>query len=197
MDLKTPCVQEVYKDFTPSVNVKNTVEILLGHVPPEDLAGLGEILLTNTAALSRERKRRRRSSRSPISDVLGRYYQAWKGQPARIEIFVDNILKSWPRYGPRLPFVRKFMFYEVLYHEIGHHVQYVSNSQLIEKEDFAERYKKKLSSRFFRQRYLYCRPLRLLGKALYWVCKKTGFVKYVEERTGKKIEKGIKRKGNG
>jgi len=50
MGLKKPLVQEVYKDFTPAVNVKKTVQMLLGYVPPEDLIGIHEIILTNTGA---------------------------------------------------------------------------------------------------------------------------------------------------
>jgi hypothetical protein len=90
----TPLIQEVYKDYTPSVNVKKIVKILLEYVPPEDLAYLQSIVLTNTAALSRERKRQRSSSGASIPLLGGLCTQTWKGQPAYIEIFVDNILNS-------------------------------------------------------------------------------------------------------
>ena len=87
MSQNTPLIQEIYKDYTPPVNVMNTVQILLEYVPSVDLAFSLTIILANTKALSRRRKRQRRPSRAPISQVRGQYHQAWNGQPAEIDIF--------------------------------------------------------------------------------------------------------------
>ena len=133
-------IQEIYKDYTPEVNVRKIIQILLEYVPPEDLGHLQSIVLTNTAVLSRRRKRQRSSSGAPISRVLGRCHQRWKGQPAYIEIFVDNILSEASWYDLRIPMLRNLMFAKVLYHEIGHHVQVISNSKLVKEEAFADKY---------------------------------------------------------
>ncbi|WP_342348468.1 hypothetical protein [uncultured Nitrospira sp.] len=174
-------VQEIYKDYTPEVNVRKIIQILLEYVPPEDLAHLQSIVLTNTAALSRKRKRQRGASGAPISRVLGRCQQRWKGQLANIEIFVDNILSDASWYDLRIPMLRNGMFANVLYHEIGHHVQVISNSQLVKEEAFADKYARRLKKRFVRQRYGHYRPL---WKSFYWFIKKVGLVKFIERRSG-------------
>ena len=180
MSQKRSLVQENYKDYIPQVNVKKTVQILLNYVPPEDLAHLQFIVLTNTAALSRARKRQRRSSGAPLSRVMGRCYQRWKGQPAYIELYVDNILKDVSWYDLRLPMFRNWMFAKILYHEIGHHVQVLSNAKLVKEEVFAEKYAASLKKSFSRQRYGYLRFLLPLIK----VC--LGFIRIIEIELVKK-----------
>ena len=148
------------------------------YVPPQDLAYLQSIVLTKTAALSRERKRKRSSSGASIPFVGGLYTQTWKGQPAYIEIFVDNILNSGSWYDLRVPIMRKRMFAKVLYHEIGHHVQVISNSKLVQKEAFADKYAACLGKCFSQQRYRYLRPFLLpLINAILWFIRKIGLVK--------------------
>ncbi len=142
----------------PPVNVKKTFHVLLEYVPLEDLAHLESIVLTNTAALSRKRKRKRRSSRAPLSDVLGRCYQRWKDQPAYIELYVDNILGDVSWYDLRLPMFRNLMFAKILYHEIGHHVQIISNVKFVKEEVFAKKYAFRLKKRLSRERYWHLRP---------------------------------------
>ena len=177
----TPLIQEVYKDYTPSVNVKKIVKILLQYVPPEDLAHLQTIVLMNTAALSRERKRQRSSSGASILEVMGRYHPGYKEQPAYIEIYVDNTLDSAVGYDLQFPYLRNRLFANVLYHEIGHHCQHMSKSRLIKQEDFANKYSARLRKRFARQHYWY------LG-TFYWVMKKVGLVKFIEGHSGVRIE---------
>ncbi len=177
MNQNTSLVQENYKDYTPPINVMKTVQILLEYVPAEDLASLQSIVLTNTEALSRERKRRRRTSRAPISHVRGLYHQAWNGQPAEIEIFVDNTLREVHSFFQKLSFCRNFIFAEVLFHEIGHHTQYISRSKLSEKEAFADNYEARLTKLFIRQRYGYLRIFRIPIRAFLWLIKKMGVVK--------------------
>lgn len=174
MNVTRQLVQEVYSDYKPPLNVKKTVQILLKYVPPEDLANLQSIVLTNMAALSRKRKRQRSSSGAPICDVWGRYHPGWKKQPAQIEIYVDNILEgaSWDDLW--FPPFRNWMFAKILYHEIGHHVQLISNAKLVKEEAFAENYSDRLFTRFCQERYWYLRPWT---KPILWALKKGGFLK--------------------
>lgn len=181
MTQNTPVIQEAYKDYTPPINVIKTVEVLLEYVPPEDLGHLQSIVLTNTGALSRDRKRRRRTSGAPISHVRGLYHQAWNRQPAEIEIFVDNTINCGSWYDLRVPILRKMMFAEVLYHEIGHHVQVISNSKLVQKEAFADKYAARFRKRFLQKRYRYLRPfvpfLLPLINAILWCIRRIALVK--------------------
>ena len=67
--------------------------------------------------------------------------------------------------------LRNLMFAKVLYHEIGHHVQVISNSKLLKKEAFADKYAARLIKRFLQQNYRYLRPfvpflLRLINPML-------------------------------
>lgn len=181
MSQKRSLVQEIYKDYTPQVNVRKTIQILLEYVPPEDLAHLESIVLTNTAALSRRRKRQRSSSRAPLSRVLGRCYQKWKRQPAYIELYVDNILEDVSWFDLRIPMLRNWMFAKILYHEIGHHVQVISNSKLVKEEAFADEYALRLRRRYSHQRYGHLRPW---FKPISWLLKKIGLVKVTERRSG-------------
>ncbi len=177
-------IKEAYKGYTPQINVTKTIEILLEYVPPEDLAHLHSIVLTNTAVLSGGRKRKRSSSGSYLTQVLGRYHHGWKGQPAYIEIFVDNILKrgSWAEIN--IPMLRHWMFGKILYHEIGRHVQHMSNSKTVKEEAYAEEYTSRLKRCFSQQRYGHLRPL---WKYFFWFIKKVGIVKLLERQSGVKI----------
>lgn len=174
---KKQIVQEAYRDYKPPVNVKKTVQVLLEYVPLEDLAHLESIVLTNTAALSRKRKRERRSSGAPLSRVLGRCYQRWKDQPAYIELYVDNILGDVSWYDLRLPMFRNLMFAKILYHEIGHHVQVISNAKLVKEEVFAEKYAVRLKKRLSRERYGHLRPW---FKPIFWLARNIGLLKSKE-----------------
>ena len=105
-----------------------------------------------------------------MSLVMGRYHPGNKEQPAYIEIYVDNQLegKSW--YDLKLPILRNWMFANVLYHEIGHHIQYTSKLKLVKRENFAANYASCLRKNFSRQRYACFRPL---FNAFYWGIKKS------------------------
>lgn len=179
MTQNTPLIQE--KDYTPPINALKTVEVLLGYIPAGDLVHLQSIVLTNTAALSRGRKRQRSSSGASISEVMGRYHPGYKEQPAYIEIYVDNTLDSGSWYDQRLPILRKMMFGEVLYHEIGHHVQYISKSKLVKREAFADKYAARLGKQFLQKSYRYLRPfvpfLLPIINAMSWLIGKISLVK--------------------
>ncbi len=172
MNFKNQLVEDAYKDFTPSVNVKKTVQILLEYVPREDTAHLQSIILTNTAALSRGRRRQKSSSGASIPFVAGLYHRTWKGNPAYIEIFVDNILSRAEKYELWFTFFRNLLFATVLYHEIGHHVQYMSKSKLVSREAYAEKYATHLKRHFVQRRYWYV-------KKIYWLLKKVGVVRLI------------------
>lgn len=71
MNFKTHLVQEVYSDYEPPVNVKKTVQVLLEYVPPEDLAHLESIVLTNTAALSTQKEAGKKVVGGPAFPCFG------------------------------------------------------------------------------------------------------------------------------
>jgi hypothetical protein len=49
-------VLEAYRDYTPPPGTRESVEALLETVPPTPIAGLANVVLTNSAALTGKRK---------------------------------------------------------------------------------------------------------------------------------------------
>jgi hypothetical protein len=115
--------------------IEADIERLLMTVPHDDLVGLDEIAVAD--ALPRRGQHvaaglyRRRWSRG-----------GWQRQPARIDLAFDGIYLDMPRWLFRVPFVRRLMLANILYHEIGHHVHRVRAHGVSkgDQEEFAERY---------------------------------------------------------
>jgi len=166
-----PRIVEAYKDYSPPPQVLRIVRVLLQYVPPEQLAGLKTIVLTNHAALSHDKRRHKLRSRGRqvgMRRVLGSYHQAWKGNPAWIDMFVDLIVDRYTHpvmfYLPVLPYMP---FAEVLYHEIGHHIHKTSRPEFREREDVADKWRDKLEGRFLRRRYWYLSPLFAVAQPVF------------------------------
>jgi len=97
-------VIEAYRDYAPPFNVAKTVRMLLGYVPAKYLAGLKTVVLMNKGAMSHDKRRRKLWSRGrkiSMDRVLGTYHQAWKGDPAWIEIHVGRIISTLPGKSPK------------------------------------------------------------------------------------------------
>lgn len=173
-------IHEGYRNYAPPANVAKNIHILLAYVPTKFLSGLGAIVLTNVSGLSRKRRLERTTGGSPIAHVRGLYYEHWKDQPARIEIFVDRTLEELPKILRGIGFFQNMVFSEVLYHEIGHHIhtlpQYKFKSR--NKEVFADKCRERLIGRLYRKHYWHLRPIIFLIRAGYraaqWFIKLAG-----------------------
>ena len=135
------------------------VQLLLRYVSPADLDGLQEIVLTNVATLSRERRRSKTASGTPIEKTRGLYHKAFNGNSAWIEVFVDTMFSLYPPHVLKIPFIRSFALADVLYHEIGHHVHEKLKNSRGNREEFANQFQSKLYTEFIHQHYWYLRPL--------------------------------------
>lgn len=165
-------VVEAYKDYTSPIDALGVTQLLLRYVPQEYQRELESIVLTNTDALSRQRRRRRVKTGSRVTQARGLYYEPWNGRRARIEIFVDKTLQGYPALLLKVPFINHFALSDVLYHEIGHHMQFLEGkSSGRQQETLAERYERKLYDRFVEQRYWYVWPF---VTAIRWVRKEIG-----------------------
>ena len=120
------------------INIERLVRKLLVKVPEDHLVGLGSIILVDQVTHKRDKKSE------------GLYWQSKGQELAKIEIGVNTIYRAMPRFIFYLPFIAKFMLATVLYHEIGHHVQY-STHGIIKKdaENLAEKYKKEMLKKVF------------------------------------------------
>jgi hypothetical protein len=158
---------EVYKDYVPSIDAIAVTQLLLRYVPQEFQRGLESITLTNTDALSRQRRRRRAIGGSRVAQDRGLYYEPWNGRLARIEIFLDKTLQGYPHLLLKVPFIKHFAVSDVLYHEIGHHMQFLQGKNAgRQQEALAEQYERKLYDLFLRKHYWYGWPL---VTALRWL----------------------------
>jgi len=157
-DTESPVVVEHYRGYAPPVDVQGRVRSLLREVPARYLMGLREVVLTNSASLSHDRRRARtwhRGRKYRTGEVRGLYHQAWKGRAAWIEIFVDNTLRGFPAWCLRLGFLRDSIIGEVLYDEIGHHIHQVARPEFREREAVADDWARRLLRSVTRRRYWY------------------------------------------
>jgi hypothetical protein len=132
------------------------VEDLLSSVPPEHMVGLAQIVLTNSGALTGQRKRswtRRLGRKVRHVDAAGLYHQAWKGQPAWIELFVDQVAIGMPALLLRVRLLRSMVFGTVLFHEIGHHIHRVMRPEHREREHVADDWAMRLGRIHIRRRH--------------------------------------------
>lgn len=151
-------IVENYKDYKPPTFVRRSIERMLRSVPDKYLAGLGAIVLTNTASFSRKDRRKKLKSRGrkvALRQSLGTYSRAWKGEKAWIELHVDNILETAPRISIVFPFIQDMILGDTLWHEIGHHIHKTQVPEFREREDVADTWLKKLRTEHLRKCYWY------------------------------------------
>lgn len=153
-------VVEACKNYVPPIGAVRIAQLLLNSVPQEYHRELAEIVLTNSDALSRQRRREKVKSGSTMTNVRGVYYEARNGQSARIDIFIDKTLHSCPPLLLKLPIMQAFVLSEVLYHEIGHHIQFLhGRSSGRQQEKQAEQHERQLFDLFLKKHYWYAWPL--------------------------------------
>ena len=176
-------ITEAYRDWTPPIPAQKIVTRLVKSVPHKYVVDLGSLALTNASGLSRIKKRQKTRSRKRkvgIADAFGLYHRARKGQPAWIELYVDNIVKRIrPHFLIYIPLCRDFTFAEVVFHEIGHHIHTTCAPEFREREDVAERWKTKLLTAYLLHQYWYLMAaVRLISgglkKLIRWKRKSPG-----------------------
>jgi hypothetical protein len=163
---------ENYNNYMPPFNTKRTINTLLKYTEPKYLSGIKSITLTNAASLSHDRRRETtwyKDHKVKILKSRGLYYKAQHGQPASIELFVDNILQGYSRKDLFLPIAQETIVGEVFFHELGHHIHYSLKPEYIERENVAEKYTGRLSRQFLKNRYWYLYPFFKLITKIYYL----------------------------
>lgn len=173
-------IKEVYRDFTTTIEIVKIVNRLLDGIPSKYLNGLQSIICTNASGLNRKRRREKTISRKrkvPSNTSRGLYHQYWNGQPAYIELFIDNIfypkrsrddikIPSFFRiilgWLTRRSFFRDFRLSMTIYHEIGHHIHKTQAPEFAEHEDVADMWCEKLQMHYFYRKYWYIFPFTWL-----------------------------------
>jgi hypothetical protein len=155
-------IVRAYQSFVPPLAVEPIVERLLCGIPPGYLTGLHQVVLRESAGLGRRERRRKTRSRGrqvAIPECDGLYYQEEPGRPARIELFVDNVLDRSPRWLMRIPFLQDMVLARPLFHELGHHIDRRIAPRHGDIERTAEEWRLQLSRLYVRKRYWYLRPV--------------------------------------
>src|SRR5688572_1877596 len=149
-------IKEDFPEYAAPPWVAPTVRRLVQSIPPTHLIGLSSIVLTESATTVKVKMRRRGGKKYRPKDRLGFYRPAW-GDGAIICLIVDNILAhegaAW------LQVKRDLIIADVLFHEVGHHLN--ANMGLIARDDeaSAEAWSLKLWRLHVRKRYSFLIPL--------------------------------------
>ena len=160
---------ESYKEFSPPSWVHKSVTRLIEGVPKIYLNGLHSVTLTNIEGLNHSRGRQKIKSRKrkvAVRECRGLYHSQWQGKPAQIELFVDKIIHRWPVIVLKVPLFQDLLLAGILYHELGHHIHNTTAPEHREREDVAEDWQKKLGRHYFRQRYRWLKPFRVILKPI-------------------------------
>jgi hypothetical protein len=168
-------IHENYQDYRPPRYARPTIARLLLALPQHYLLGLQSVVLTNAAAIGRGKTRRIQGKKYLRNTCLGWYYPKWKGEPAWIEIVVDNIIAAHltpsVSFLIYIPIIRDFAFADTLFHEVGHHLDHTIGAPAPSGEAAAESWNRRLMASYLRKRYSYLRhwcfrPLLAIAKAL-------------------------------
>ncbi len=163
-------VYENYEGYRPPRYARSAITKLLSQLPQQYLTGLQSVVLTNAAAVGKGKTPRVAGKKYARNTCLGFYHAKYKGEPAWIEILVDNIVASsfgagMPRYWYRIPPMRNIAFASTLYHEVGHHLDQTIGAPAPGGEAAAEAWMAKLLHAYFRKRYWYLVPFLGVAKA--------------------------------
>src|SRR5689334_13026066 len=90
---------------------------------PEHLGGLKSVVLTDSASIGRGKTRRVAGKKYDRNACRGFYYQEWNGKPAWIQLVANNIVPRYPSFLMGFQLLRDLVVAEILYHEVGHHIQ--------------------------------------------------------------------------
>jgi len=155
-----PRIVLAFQNYTQPFDAEKAIRRMLRIVPPKYLWGLNSIVLTNVDALSHKERERKTWGRRRVTlgEALGYYTPEWSGGSAHITILMDNLEKrlgKWQHFG----FARDAAVAELLFHELGHHIHEVHKPKYEDKEDVADKWSKKFTIKFLRDRYWYLLPV--------------------------------------
>jgi len=158
-------IVEEYHEYTPPVRVRGAVELLMSHVPREHLEGLRKVVLTNSARLLQSNKGKYDfyGKRQRLGELRGFYTGGY------IYLVTDRILDCYHELSLMVPIVRTLVMAEILYHELGHHINRRDQPGYREnREEAADEWRDELLFAFFEKRYWYLvRVLRVYKKLLH------------------------------
>jgi hypothetical protein len=151
-------IQENYKEYVPPKSAFRSIKRLIRNTPKKYFTGLDLIHLTNTGALNRKLRKQKTKSRKrkvALNESAGWYVEKWNNEPARIELLMDKIYYDYPTWALKISFITDVAMSRTFFHELGHHIHKTQAPEHIDAEDVADKWKRKLSKRFFWKKYWY------------------------------------------
>jgi len=144
---------ENYRDYSPPVWVRASVERLIGSLALEHVNGLESIVLTNAAAVGRGKTNRVGGRKYHRSACRGFYNPGSRNQRPWIQIVVDTTVPDAPRFVMSMRIVQDFFIADALYHEVGHHLDATIGSASRGGEAAANDWCRRLTKLHVRRRY--------------------------------------------
>ena len=142
-------IYENYKGYSAPDRVQPIVSKLLAALPHRYLSGLRSVVLTNSAAMTKGKTKRVAGRKHLRRECLGFYYRKSNSQPAWIELVVDNILAWGAAYSTAERDLTENAFASVLFHEIGHHLDYTVGAPAPSGEAAANAWKRLLLTTYW------------------------------------------------
>ena len=171
-------LKEFYVDYRPPLDYLRHIRDVVERLDPELIEGLGLTLLRNSGSVGRREARKKLASGGSLHSVQGVYFRAWRGQKARIELFVDKILGQWPGWVTRVPVLRYYIVTHVFFHELGHHVYATQNPAAPPSETVSARIGSQMAGAYFRRRYWPLVPflyiVKKVGDGMIWLFRDRG-----------------------
>ncbi len=108
-----------------------------------------------------------------MNNCSGWYIEKWNNQPAHIELLIDNIFFDYPAWVLKIGFISDVVLSQTFFHELGHHIHKTLAPEHSEREDVADKWKKRLSRNYSWKRYWYLMILIMPFKPLFdWLLKR-------------------------
>ncbi|MBX3301218.1 MAG: hypothetical protein KF693_03280 [Nitrospira sp.] len=160
LESRRPDVSESYASYDPPKGTAKLVVSLLDNVPSRVYIGLAQVCLADASSLSRARRRLKTTQKARVGETRAVYWPPSIREPARIEIFVDKVLSQLPSIFRKIEFFRELVIAQVLFHELGHHLQAQRKVRLrrMKEEGFAEAIAAKLLRRLINRKYKFLKP---------------------------------------
>jgi hypothetical protein len=142
---------------------------LVADLPGHVVSDLQCVVLTNALAVGEGKTQRLKGKKHSRRTCLGFYHRKQKGERAWIEIIVDNAFAEYSPDGlgfviSHLPIVREIPLASVLFHELGHHLDYTVGAPAPSGEAAAEAWQKRLLNSYLRKRLRLLIPILRLGR---------------------------------
>jgi hypothetical protein len=148
-------VVEELRRHPPAADFRASVERLLGYVPAEYLEGLASVRLKDTVL----QKGAGQATREGWV-TRGLYWRGARGRDAYIELNVEAIRGSFPRWLMKVGPLRDDLIAHTLFHEVGHHIHTAIAPDPRDREVAANLWRNRLARAYVRRRFWYLRPLK-------------------------------------